>query len=245
MAMKAEELLRPLTYEDLEAYDDPRYRYEIIYGELVASPSAAPTHAEIVTRLMLAFGNVNETSKLGHVWASPVDVELSANNVVIPDLLFIARDTLRIAKNHVVAAPDLAIEVVSPSSRTRDYITKRVMYENAGIKEYWIVDPIKKSVDVLILEEGKYVRAENEDGVVRSTVVPGVEIEIQASLQQSGRLGDPVPLRELDCEQHEQRRREDAGRDAEPTRLQTHPDQHEEREERHAEAGHAHQGVHG
>lgn len=178
MAMQAEELLRPLTYDDLEAYDDPLLRYEIINGELVVSPSAAPSHAEIVMRLTLAFGVVNEAKQLGHVWGSPVDVELSAHNVIIPDLLFISHESLRIAKNHVVAAPDLAIEVVSPSSRRRDYIAKRVLYENAGVKEYWIVDPVKKVVEVLALVDGRYVQTTNEDGSAQSAVVPGVKIDI-------------------------------------------------------------------
>jgi Uma2 family endonuclease len=79
----------------------------------------------------------NEARKLGHVWTAPVDVELTANNIVIQDLLFITHDRLRVVKNHLIAAPNLAIEVVSPSSRTRDYVTKRVMYENAGINEYF------------------------------------------------------------------------------------------------------------
>jgi Uma2 family endonuclease len=178
MAVQVEDLLRPLTYDDLEAYDDDRYRYEIIFGELVVSPSASPSHAQIVARLSLAFGNANDKRNLGEVWTSPVDVELPLNNVVVPDLIFISHETIRIAKNHVVVAPELAIEVVSPSSRRRDYITKRLLYENAGIKEYWIVDPVKKVVEVLALVDGRYVQTENEGGFARSAVVPGVEIKV-------------------------------------------------------------------
>lgn len=178
MAMKAEELLRPLTYEDLEIYDDEHHRYEIIHGSLVVSPSAAPKHGDVLMRLIVAFANIVEQRQLGRVLTAPIDLELSPNNIVVPDMLFATHERLRIEKNHLVSPPDLIIEVVSPSSRTRDYITKRLMYESAGVAEYWIVDPSKRSVDVLELIEGRYVKTENVDGIARSTVVPGVEIEL-------------------------------------------------------------------
>jgi Uma2 family endonuclease len=178
MAMQAKELLRPLTYEDLEAYDDDRHRYEIIFGELVVSPSAAPNHADVLMRLILAFGVTVEKRQLGHLLTAPVDLELPANNIVVPDMLFITSERLRIEKNHLVAAPELVLEVVSPSSRTRDYISKRVMYEHAGVNEYWIVDPMKRTVDVLDLVDERYVQTENQDGVARSAVVPGVAIDV-------------------------------------------------------------------
>jgi Uma2 family endonuclease len=179
MAMKDEELLRPLTYDDLEAYDDERWRYEIINGELVVSPSASPKHGDVLMRLILAFANVVEERRLGRVLTAPIDLELSPNNIVVPDLLFATHERLKIEKSHLVAAPDLVVEVVSPSSRTRDYITKRVLYEGAGVAEYWIVDPKRRTVDVLALVNGRYVQTENEGGIARSAVVAGVEIDVK------------------------------------------------------------------
>jgi Uma2 family endonuclease len=178
MAMQVEELLRPLTYRDLEAYDDPLLRYEIINGELVVSPAPALDHGQIVLAIYDAFRPIIRAGKLGRIWVAPGDVELGLYNTVQPDLFFIARERLKIAKQHVIGSPDLAIEVVSPSSRSRDYIAKRVIYEEAGVKEYWIVDPMKRSIDVLVLENGRYVRIDDEEGVARSTVVPGVAVEV-------------------------------------------------------------------
>lgn len=177
MAMQVEELLRPLTYDDLEAYDDPLLRYEIINGELVVSPAPALDYGQLVLAIYDAFRPVIQARRLGRIWVAPGDVELGLYNTVQPDLFFIARDRLSIAKQHVIGSPDLAIEVVSPSSRTRDYVAKRVIYEAAGVKEYWIVDPMKRSIDVLVLENGRYARIADEDGIARSAVVPGVAVD--------------------------------------------------------------------
>jgi len=179
MAMEAEELLRPLTYQDLDDYDDPLMRYEIIGGELNVSPAASPDHGQMVLALYDALKAVIKDGNLGRLWVAPVDVELSAHNVVQPDLLFIERDRLGMVGATIKGGPDLAIEVVSPSSRVRDYVTKRVLYETAGVSEYWIVDPMKRSIEILVLENGRYVAAVGENGIARSALVPGVAIDVQ------------------------------------------------------------------
>lgn len=178
MAMEAEELLRPLTYQDLDDYDDPLMRYEIIGGELNVSPAASPDHGQMVLALYDALKAVIKDGNLGRLWVAPVDVELSAHNVVQPDLLFIERDRLGMVGATIKGGPDLAIEVVSPSSRVRDYVTKRVLYETAGVSEYWIVDPMKRVIEILVLKDGRYTSLNHENGVAQSVVVPGVEVEI-------------------------------------------------------------------
>ncbi len=178
MAMEAEELLRPLTYQDLEEYDDPLMRYEIIGGELIVSPAASLDHGDIVLALAVEFRQVARRGKLGHVWVAPGDVELSAHNVVQPDVFFVVQSRMGIAKRFLQGHPDLAIEVVSPGSRVRDYVTKRVLYEAAGVSEYWIVDPMKRVIEILMLKDGRYVSLNHENGVARSVVVPGVEVDI-------------------------------------------------------------------
>ncbi len=180
MAMNIEELLRPLTYDDLAAYDDPLMRYEIINGELVASPAPALDHGQVIFRLVMAFGLAVVRDKLGRLWTAPGDVELGTHNVLQPDMFFVAQSRLEIAKERIRGVPDLAIEVVSPGSRVKDYVSKRALYESAGVKEYWIVDPMRRTIDVLFLENGVYVTVDAGDGIARSTVVPGVEIEIFA-----------------------------------------------------------------
>jgi Uma2 family endonuclease len=178
MAIKMEELLRPLTYADLEAYEDPLSRYEIINGELIVSPAPAPDHGQLVLALYDAFKSSVKAGKLGRLWVAPVDVELGLHNIIQPDLLFISRDRLGMVGKIIRGVPDLAVEVVLPGSLRQDYVAKRALYELAGVKEYWIVDPMRRSITVLVLENGAYVSVEPGDGFARSTVVPGVEIEI-------------------------------------------------------------------
>jgi Uma2 family endonuclease len=178
MAMKADELLRPLTYADLDAYDDPSLRYEIINGELVVSPAPSADHGQIIIRLIAAFWRIIDRDKLGRIWTAPGDVELGAHNIFQPDIYFVAQARRGIVKGRVLGSPDLAIEVVSPSSRRRDYVAKRAQYETMGVKEYWIVDPMRRSVTVLVLENGVYVSDDAGDGFARSTIVPGVEVEV-------------------------------------------------------------------
>lgn len=180
MAMNVEEALRPLTYHDLETYpEDSRLRYEIISGELVVSPAATPDHGQIVLALYDAFKEVVKTGNLGCLWVAPVDVVLSSNNVVQPDLLFIARDRLEMVGKVIHGAPDIVIEVVSFGSRSKDYVAKRALYEMAGVREYWIVDAQRRSIDVLVLEDGRFEAARHDDdGIARSVVVSGVEVHI-------------------------------------------------------------------
>ena len=179
MAMKAEEPIRPLTYHDLETYpEDSRLRYEIINGELVVTPAAMPDHGQIVLALYDAFKDVVKGGNLGRLWVAPVDVELSSHNIVQPDVLFIAQDRLEIVRRVIHGAPDLAIEVVSSCSRSYDYVAKRALYEVAGVKEYWIVDPQLRSIEVLVLEDGAFVSASDDDGIARSVIVPGVQVGI-------------------------------------------------------------------
>lgn len=178
MAMTAEELLRPLTYKDLEDFDDPLMQYEIIGGELIVSPAASLSHGDIVLALAVIFRQVAQAGNLGHVWVAPGDVELSAHNVVQPDIFFVVQSRMSIAKRILDGQPDLVIEVVSPGSRVRDYVTKRVLYESAGVGEYWIVDPMRRAIDVLVLDGGRYDWANHVDGIARSSVVTGVEIDV-------------------------------------------------------------------
>jgi Uma2 family endonuclease len=178
MAMQAEELLRPLTYQDLDDFDDPLMRYEIIGGELIVSPAASLDHGDIVLALAIEFRRIAMAGNLGHVWVAPGDVELSVHNVVQPDVFFVVQSRMGIAKRFLQGQPDLAIEVVSPGSRVRDYVAKRVLYEAAGVTEYWIVDPMRRAIEVLTLESSRYVSINHDDGIARSSVVPGVAIDI-------------------------------------------------------------------
>ena len=143
------------TYDDLQSLPDDGNRYEIIDGELVVSPSPAFWHQEVLKRLFLAFQRGLEEAGIARVYFAPLDVILSPTRVVVPDLLVVREERRGIfEKRGAVAAPDLVIEVLSPSNTRHDRVTKRRFYARNGIREYWIVDPEAETIEVLQLIEG-------------------------------------------------------------------------------------------
>lgn len=131
-----------LTYEDYCALPDDGQRYEILDGELFVSPSPIPLHQLITGNLFAELRSYIRPNKLGRLFAAPLDILLSKHNIVEPDIVFVsnAKSSVMTDKN-VQGAPDLLIEVLSPSSRKRDLQDKRRIYGEWGVDWYWIVDP--------------------------------------------------------------------------------------------------------
>ena len=132
---------RKLTVEDYEHFPEgDGKRHELIDGEHVVTAAPYVHHQQLLGDLFVAVRKV-VTRRLGEVLFAPVDVELSLHDVVQPDLLFVrkGRNIASIKRFH--AAPDLAVEVLSPSSRRIDEVRKRARYELFGVQELWIVDP--------------------------------------------------------------------------------------------------------
>lgn len=122
------------TYEDLLHTPYDGQRYEVLEGDSVVSPSPTVKHQRIVHKLDLLLGCV-EAVGLGVALPAPMDVILSAGDVVGPDLLFVARERLGIiAADNVQGAPDLAVEITSEGSRQRDVITNRHIYARYGVR---------------------------------------------------------------------------------------------------------------
>jgi Uma2 family endonuclease len=121
--------------------------------------------------LMLTFVQAKD---LGDVFGSRVAFSLDENNSPEPDLAFVRSDRLHLVKRgRVDGAPDLAVEIVSPESVKRDYVTKRAQYERAGVVEYWIVDELKEKVTLLRLINRRYQKMRAKRGVYASEVLPG------------------------------------------------------------------------
>jgi Uma2 family endonuclease len=122
--------------------DDGRHQ-ELINGVHYVTPSPRLTHQELVGRLYLAIGNFIATRRhLGRLFVARLDVVLSDYDVVVPDLLFIAGDQKSLmTEMNVQGPPALVIEILSPSTRRRDEGIKRKLFEQSGVREYWIVDP--------------------------------------------------------------------------------------------------------
>ncbi len=144
------------TYHDYLQLPDDR-RYELVEGELYLVPAPGLHHQRLSRDLEFALWKYVRERDLGQVYDAPCDVVFSDINVVQPDLLFVSKERLGLlTEANVKGAPDLVIEILSPSTEKRDLGIKRTLYAKYGVREYWIVDPDAKTVEVLSLTEAGY-----------------------------------------------------------------------------------------
>lgn len=143
---------REFTRADLDEMPDDGRRYELIDGTLIVSPAPRIPHQRVLANLYLLLRPACPPEL--EVFFAPVDVALSDKTVLQPDLLVARRSDL--TDKDLPTAPVLAVEVVSPSTRRFDLLTKRSRYEAAGCPSYWVVDPDEPSVTAWDLAEGAY-----------------------------------------------------------------------------------------
>lgn len=168
-----------VTYEDYAQLPEGA-PYQLIQGELVMAPAPLPDHQDIVGNIFANLREFARTHSLGKVFVAPIDVYLSSGNTPQPDVIFIKRERLHIiGDTKIEGAPDIVIEVLSPGTAYYDLKKKKRLYEASGVPEYWIVDPLDKSVEVFTLENDAYTllcRAEILQSV-QSRVLPELNLE--------------------------------------------------------------------
>ena len=132
--------------------------YEIIGGEKFMSPSANLFHNNVMGGLYTIISMYLHRNKNGYVFTDSVDVHLPDGNLFKPDLVVVTKENSKILnwQRAIYGVPDMVVEVLSRSTRKRDLTIKKDIYESNGVKEYWIVDPYMKAVDVYILHDGKF-----------------------------------------------------------------------------------------
>jgi len=147
-----------VTYDEYVALPDDGNRYEVIEGELCLVPAPNRKHQEVLFNLAFELRKFITRNKLGHVYISPFDVKLSDINVVQPDVIYVSNGRLKIlTEAGASGAPDLAIEVLSASTRRRDEVIKLRLYEKFGVEEYWIIDMSQASIRIHGRKRGKLV----------------------------------------------------------------------------------------
>jgi Uma2 family endonuclease len=173
-----------LTYEDYLTFPDDGRRHELIDGEHFVTPAPIPRHQLAVTELVLALGNWVEEDGTGLVLPSPIDVVFDDTTVVQPDLLWISEERRSIVtETNVQGAPDLVVEVLSPTTRRTDEIIKRKLYGRFGVREYWIVDPELETIKLWRPDGERFVRAAElsleDDAVLTSPLLPGFALPLR------------------------------------------------------------------
>ena len=175
------------TYADYCTWDDDT-RWELLDGIAYAMSAPTAAHQDICGMLYLQIGNYL-LGKPCKVYFAPFDVRLFANmaddsdetdtTVVQPDLLVVCDRSKLSDGRSCKGAPDLVVEILSPSTASKDRMTKLQKYREAGVREYWIVDPDERTVLVYLFEGGKFIRANyGEIDKIPVTVLPGLSISL-------------------------------------------------------------------
>lgn len=171
---------KKFTYSDyLKTPEDKRY--ELIEGELILTPSPVPYHQRLVMNIAFEIEKFIRETDIGRVFPSPCDVYLDDENVLEPDVLFISRERLSIiGEKNIHGAPDLVIEILSENSAYRDMFKKKRLYARFGVKEYWIVEPEEKTVEIYSLEEDTFrlERRYSKDSILESPSLAGLKIKL-------------------------------------------------------------------
>ncbi|MCL2322747.1 MAG: Uma2 family endonuclease [Oscillospiraceae bacterium] len=162
------------TFEEWLEMDDNE-RIDLIDGSIYMRGEPSTRHQRVSRRLTLALGIFLE-GKTCELFYDPFMVKLNEETVVHPDIAVIC-DSNKLNDHGCVGAPDLIIEILSPSNAGHDLFTKYNQYLLAGVKEYWIVDPIKNSIAVYILQNGEYdATFYLKKDILPVSVLPGCEI---------------------------------------------------------------------
>ncbi|TVY11985.1 Uma2 family endonuclease [Paenibacillus cremeus] len=146
---------KPVIKEQQGTYDIPE-RYEIIGGvryDFLSSPKVA--HQSILGNF---YRSIHTTCHLnGKIYLAPLDVHFDEDNIVQPDVIYIANENLGIIRDgYIFGAPDLLVEILSRSTSRRDKTLKKSLYEANGVKEYWLADPHYRMVEQFALVNGTY-----------------------------------------------------------------------------------------
>lgn len=172
----------PFTVRDYKALPESETkRYELLGGELVVVPSPTWRHQDVSRKLQFQLQAFVEEHKLGYVVDAPLDVVLSDEDVVQPDILYISHERSSIIREDgVYGAPDLIVEILSPTTAERDRTFKKTLYARHGVQEYWLVDPQANTVEVFTLQEQGYERSAlyGVEDTLRSPLLAGLEIPL-------------------------------------------------------------------
>ncbi len=172
-----------LTYDDFVGFPDDGRRHELIDGEHVVTPTPVLRHQRICRRILVAIDIYLQSHPLGEVFGAPFDVILSDHDIVEPDILFVSNERREVLQDWVRGAPDLVVEILSPSTRRRDEVTKRHLYDHSGVREYWVVDP---EIDVVKVYRraaaGGFDRAaeltREAEEVLETPLLPGFSVQL-------------------------------------------------------------------
>ena len=178
-----ERIAKRWSYEEYyrltpESHDE---RYEIDDGELVPMPSPTVTHQRIIMQLASLMRTFVQAHDLGETFISPLDVIFEEYNLAQPDVMFVSKARSEIVKDRgVFGAPDLVVEVISPSSTRRDRQDKSSKYLRFKVQEYWLVNPAERSIEVRVWRADHWAvhSLARDTGTAESLILPGFTVDL-------------------------------------------------------------------
>lgn len=170
------------TYEDYLLFPEDGRRHELIAGDHYVTPAPNTKHQRVIVNLGNILFNFVKGNRFSTVFYAPCDVIFSDLDVVQPDILYIsAKRQHIITEKNIQGAPDLVIEVLSDASRRTDELIKKKLYEQYGVAEYWIVDPLLESLKIYRRSAtGEYAKAVEYEpqstDPIHTPLLPGFEV---------------------------------------------------------------------
>ena len=175
------EVVPKLTFEQFRELPSDGKRYELVHGEVHVTPSPATRHQLTLQNLLENLGPYVHKNHLGELCPAPLDVRLGEETVLQPDFIFVSNARAGIIQeNWIAGAPDLAVEILSPSTAGHDRATKLPIYAEARVPEVWFIDPKAKTVEVLTLQGVKYLVEATYAGhhLLTSSLFPGWQLPL-------------------------------------------------------------------
>jgi len=183
--MERQDSTTKLTYADYLRFPDDGLRHEIIDGEHYVTPSPATRHQRISRNLLHLIQTYLDSHPIGELFAAPFDALLSDFDIVVPDLLYLSNERARfLTSKNLQGPPDLVIEILSPSTRSRDKKLKRDLYERVGVQEYWVVDPEQDRVEIYRRRAGSFgeATAVSRPTAITTPLLPNFELPLDRVL---------------------------------------------------------------
>ena len=145
---------------------------QLVNNNLIMSPAPVNAHQVVLNKINFQLLRFLEVTEIGEVRIAPYDVHFSKHDIFQPDIIFIANENLhKVESKGLVGVPDLVVEILSPGTAHVDMGEKRDVYEQYGVKEYFIVDPATKTVTPLILQGKEFVEMETTVGIINSILL--------------------------------------------------------------------------